>query len=201
MNNQNSLASVLRAPPADAPGTGAVPMPRRRWLTRWLLPALVLIVVLVCLGYSARQSLLGHTEVDVVAVVPRPTASGGGGGSIVVQAAGWVEADPYYIGVSALAEGVIEKILVLDGQRVSAGQVVARLVDRDARLALARAAAEVESAKAELAAAKAALEAAQGDWDHPVQRTRAVEVSRAALAAAKAELERLPSQIEAVQAR
>jgi len=117
-----------------------------------------------------------------------------------VQAPGWLEADPYYVACTALADGVVEEMLVLEGERVEKGQVVARLVPDDAELALARAEAELALRRAELRQAEADRRAAQTDWDHPVERERAVDASTAALAEVEAELAQLPHLIAAAEA-
>ena len=44
--------------------------------------------------------------------------------------------------LAALADGIVESILVLEGEPIKAGQVVARMVADDARLAAAKAEAE-----------------------------------------------------------
>lgn len=121
----------------------------------------------------------------------------GGGGS--VQAPGWLEAEPFSRACSALTDGVIEDVLVLAGDRVEAGDVVARLVSEDAELALRGATAELAQANAELGAARADLTAAETVWENPVERERAVAATRAQLAETEAELARLPSLIAAEQ--
>ncbi|MCW5765381.1 MAG: efflux RND transporter periplasmic adaptor subunit [Phycisphaeraceae bacterium] len=145
--------------------------PRRRWIVRWGVPLAVTAAVLALLGYAARQTLRPSIEVELVEVVARPAALGavaGGSRAMTVQAPGWVEPDPYPSRVTALAEGVVTEVLVLEGQHVEAGQVVARLVDADAQLAARRAGATVETRKAEVARAMAA---------ERVETARAAELS------------------------
>jgi HlyD family secretion protein len=177
----------------------AILPPRRGRLTRLLLPVAVFVATVLLCAYAARDSIWPALSVDVMPVVPRAVA--GSPGNVVVQAPGWVEPDPYPIHVSSLADGVVSEILVLEGQTVSAGQVVARLVDDDARLALARAAAQTKAREAELAAAAAALRAAQREWDHPVERRRALAAAQALLSEAEAELARHPHDLAAEAAR
>jgi RND family efflux transporter MFP subunit len=86
----------------------------------------------------------------------------------VVQAPGWIEADPYDIGVPALASGVLKDLLVLEGRRVAAGDVVARLVDDDAKLA-------VQRAEATLAEADAAHEQAAADQGAELARSEELQ--------------------------
>lgn len=61
------------------------------------------------------------------------------GASPVFQASGWVEPEPYPVKASALVDGIVAAVHVLEGQDVEKGQVLAALVDEDARLALAAA--------------------------------------------------------------
>ena len=209
--NFSDLGVLARAPgmeatpraPAEPPDRGVVPAPRRRWASRVALPAGLLLATSALLAYAARDTLLAATPVRVVPVVVRASqeSTAGAGAVATVQAPGWVEPDPFPISVSALTDGVVKEVLVLEGQPVKAGDVVLRMIDDDARLALARAAAGVEVREGELAAAKAAHEAARREWDHPVERARSVAAADAMLAEATAELERLPAEIEAEQAR
>ncbi|MEA5612391.1 efflux RND transporter periplasmic adaptor subunit [Nodularia spumigena] len=117
-----------------------------------------------------------------------------------VQAPGWLEADPYTVAAAALTDGVIDEILVLEGESVERGQPVARLVRADAELALARAEADVRGAEAEAALARAALAAAETDWDEPIERTRAAAAARSAVDRSEAELAQLPALIAAERA-
>ena len=190
--------TILRR--ADAP-QAHIPPPARRWRTRVLLPAALLLTLLALLLYASRHALMPATPVRVVAAVMRPISGAAAAESVTVQAPGWIEPDPFAIGIPALAEGIVREVLVRDGQQVKTGQAVARLVDEDAKLALAKAEAQVRSLGAELAAAQAALAAAKADWENPVDRARAVAAGEAALAGAQAELDRLPSQVAVEEAR
>ena len=184
-------------------GGAAVPAPRRRWLTRVLLPAAMLVMVLALVGYAARDALLPAKAVSVVRVIAKPVdvkavASGDDDrtlGAVTVQAPGWLEPDPFPIYVSALTDGVVEDVLVLEGESVDAGQVVARMVDDDARLEAQRATAELARRRAETKTAEAAVAAAKTDWENPVERDRAVAVASAKLTEHKADRLRLDSVI------
>ncbi|MFI4898780.1 MAG: efflux RND transporter periplasmic adaptor subunit [Phycisphaerales bacterium JB059] len=179
---------------------------RSRWTT--VLPAGVAAVTLALIGWSAWPVVRPVRPVHVVQAVhdrtESPPAPSGGEPARrtgkTVQAAGWLEAEPFYVACSALTDGVIESVEVLEGDRVERGQVVARLVSEDSEFRLAFAEAALEGARAELARAEAELRAAQTDWDEPVERERAIAVGRAALAEARSELEQLPALIEAERA-
>ena len=57
----------------------------------------------------------------------------------MLQAAGWVEPDPFPIRVPALATGVIKELLVRESDAVKAGDPVALLIDDEAKIALEKA--------------------------------------------------------------
>ncbi|MCK6471528.1 MAG: efflux RND transporter periplasmic adaptor subunit [Planctomycetes bacterium] len=176
-----------------------VPAPPSRWRTRVLLPGLLVGAFLALGGYAARGVLFPGLDVQVVPVVAKSSQQTGGG--VQFQAPGWVEADPYMISVSALTDGVVKEMQVLEGDRVKAGQVVARMVDDDAKLALERLEAEMRQRRAEVESAKAGLAAAQRDWDHPIERTRALATSKGMLEEAKAELAKLDADAAVEQAK
>ena len=54
--------------------------------------------------------------------------------SLLFQASGWVEPDPYPVYVPALVNGVVREIHILEGQTVKKDQLLATLVDDDALL-------------------------------------------------------------------
>jgi RND family efflux transporter MFP subunit len=117
-----------------------------------------------------------------------------------MQAPGWLEADPFYVACTALTDGIVDQMLVLAGESVAAGDVVARLVSEDAALAVARAEADLATAEADLAVVEAEVQAARTNWENPVGRHRAVGVWRAAHAGTEAELAQLPALIDVEQA-
>lgn len=112
-----------------------------------------------------------------------------------VQAAGWLEAEPFYTAATALADGVVEKMLVLEGDFVEKGQVLARLVDEDSKLRVARSRAELLRAKAAMSQTKSLLVAAEQNWESPYELERAVSSQTAMLKERVAELQQLPSFI------
>jgi len=194
------LRTLSRSGPGASQPPSAIPRPRFNFKTRILLPGAILLALLLLMGYAARDSLLPARAVTVIPVVlkdvggaamtnapaaasPAPTNS-----SASVQAPGWVEADPFPIAVTALTDGVVKEMLALEGQSIKAGEVVVRLVDDDARLALAK-------ADAQLAQQQAALDAAQRQWDNPIDATRAVATGEAMVNASRAQLEKLDADI------
>ncbi len=96
--------------------------------------------------------------------------------------------------------GVIREVLVLEGDSVTKDQVVARLVDDDAKLAFQSAEAKVHELQASLESAKADLTAAQLEWDNPIERQRAADVTKAQLAESKALLDQTASELASEEA-
>ncbi len=139
-----------------------IPMPARHWWIRIGLPLLVVSVAAAVLLIVSWSALVPATEVDAIAVVirtaqtdaPLPSESTTGR---VIQAPGWVEADPFSVYAGALTEGVVEDMLVLEGDHVSAGQPVARLVADDAKIGVQAATASLEVALQQAAKATATL--------------------------------------------
>src|SRR5947207_8947287 len=142
----------------DEPISPAARRPRR-WLTRVVLPAAVLLGFAAVTAWAARDSLLPSRAVTVVPVLAtRGEVSHEG--EPLFQSAGWVEPRPTPVLVPALAEGVVDKLLVVEGQEVRAGETVATLIDADAKLALKAADADLRLRRAELKSAEAARIAA-----------------------------------------
>jgi len=189
------------AHPADRAG----PRPR---LTAKLIPLGVLAAILGVIGWSAWPLVRPAREVGVVQAVfdrseqapAEPDDSRSSRAGPTVQAPGWLEAEPYFTACTALADGVVESIEVLEGDYVERGQLVARLVAEDSEIRLRLAEADLADARAALDIARAEREAAQRAWDEPVELDRAVASSQAALAESVGELERLPSLIESARA-
>ncbi|MCP4594253.1 MAG: efflux RND transporter periplasmic adaptor subunit [bacterium] len=189
-----------RESPAPHPKT-EIPRPRMRLKTRIVIPGVVLLATVGLLGSAASDALRPATAVRVVPALVKTDAKAQPTGTVVVQAPGWVEPDPFPTAVSALADGVVEEVLVLEGGRVERGQIVARLVAEDARIALNHADAVLAERRAVRASAQAALEEAQCNWTHPIELTRKLRTAEARLAERRAELARWPSELAREDAR
>src|SRR5579862_1404764 len=186
MGTQNLDLSVLSS--ARRPGVqAAVPLPKRRWKTRVLLPGAILLCFAAVFGYALRETILPATRVKTVPVVVK-MAAGGNAEGVVAQASGWVEPDPFPIYVAGLSDGIVKEVNVLEGQRVKAGDVVVRLIDDDAKLELDYAEAELHHHEHDVCEYKTNVKSAQAEWDHPTERTRAVKVAEAMLAQSRGDL-------------
>ncbi|MFQ5347885.1 MAG: efflux RND transporter periplasmic adaptor subunit [Rhodothalassiaceae bacterium] len=139
------------------------------------------------------------TETDAAApavdVAPAPTVPAAAPGERVLNASGYVVAR-LKATVSAQIIGRLSEVLVEEGMAVEAGQVVARLDDRQARINL-------DAARARLAAAEAALginRANLAEAERVLKRVTALEArsfsSESELTRAEAEVERLKAKRE-----
>lgn len=168
-----------------------VPLPPRRWHLRIGLPFVLIGTAAGVLIATSWQALLPATHVNATIVAVRsietndPAASSDLTGSI--QAPGWIEPDPFGIYVAALTQGVVKEVLVLDGDHIKAGQVVATLIDDDARIALSRAEAVLAQRVSESEAAQATLKAAQTSLRELIALDLRVAVAKEAVARREAE--------------
>lgn len=173
---------------------------RRNVMTRLVLPAAIVAGFLGLAGYALRDRLSPPRRVTIVpVVVERGMVQASG--TPLFQAAGWIEPRPTPIVVTALTDGVIEKMLVVENQEVKAGEPIAHLVDADAKLALQAAEAELQLRQAELAQAQVAAKAAKVRHDQPVHLEAALAEASATLAKSETDRANLPFQIRAAEAR
>ena len=117
---------------------------QRKKSLAWLLPVGLLLGFILIMALLFGDRLQSAQEVEMASVVtlrlgttpteePRPA---GGKGSLLFQASGWVEPDPYPVFVPSLVNGVVDEVHALEGQKVGKGDLVATLIDDDARLDL-----------------------------------------------------------------
>lgn len=153
--------------------------PRRRWLPR-LVPLVVILAFLAAVAWGLRDYVSDRIAVTVLRPAAAEKSTTAAAGRVALQAAGWVEPDPFPLLVVPLTTGVLEEVLVQESDVVAAGDVVARLVAEDARLEFDAADATVAATAATLAAARTDLEFATLSFDEPIDLTERVEVARAA---------------------
>jgi len=121
------------------------------------------------------------------------------------QATGWLEADPYPTKVTALADGVVERVLVNDGDEVTQGQLLAVMVEEDRVIARDQAQAAWNKEKHALSQAQSNMRMAIAMVDGAkatleVEASRESELSDLYQRASKAGAEALSEQLVA-QAR
>lgn len=110
-----------------------------------LLPAREVVVSTVVTLQASDEVSGERTEAETIEEAP-----------MWFQASGWVEPDPLPIKVPALVDGVVRQVHVLEGETVKKGQVLATLIDDDAKLNL-------RTAESQLASLEAMAEAQLGE--------------------------------------
>ena len=102
------------------------------------------MVVLVAAGVGYYMLRGQRFEVEAATAAPPATAAGP---TAILQATGYVTARRQAT-VSAQITGALTQVLIEEGERVKAGQVLARLDDTAQRAAMAQSAAQVQAAQA-----------------------------------------------------
>lgn len=131
----------------------------------WLLPVGLILGFLIILTLLFGQRLLPATEVRTAPIITirqsadseikptdTPTSTAITKGKMIFQASGWIEPDPYVTYVPVLINGVIDQLHVLEGQTVKKGDLLATLVDDEAKLDLQEAEVKIKSLEARIAA-------------------------------------------------
>lgn len=120
------------------------PPPVRR-VPAWIVPLAIIAGFALLFLALFRDRLLPAPDVEIGLVLATTSAPLSGGaksastGAMVFQASGWIEPDPLPIKATALVDGVVDEVHVLEGHLVKKGEVLAKLVDDEARLGLAAA--------------------------------------------------------------
>ncbi|MFO0949379.1 MAG: HlyD family efflux transporter periplasmic adaptor subunit [Planctomycetota bacterium] len=191
--DQNPRAADRGPTPGGAAGL-------RSFFRNYLLPTAVVTV-----GLGGVIWVVGNRDLSAKVRSLGPLLAGQAVGGRVedssYQATGWVEPRPAAIVVSAMTEGVVDRIVVTEGQQVKQGEPIAYLLDQDAKLSLDEAKANLEYREAEELAAKKALAVAQTNYNEPVPRQAELATAEAELGRVLTEQVRLPFQIRAAQAR
>ncbi|MCH2138917.1 MAG: efflux RND transporter periplasmic adaptor subunit [Phycisphaerales bacterium] len=191
--------------------TSSIPQPRRRWLLRIGVPLLLLAAIAGILLAAAWRTIVPAPHVQVAAALLRDVetdvADTSSDDLIVIQAPGWVEAEPFSVYAGALAQGVVEDVLVLEGDHVIKGQPVAKLVDDDARINLQEQEALLRGAEASLRDSYAAadvqaamIESARAATDALIDEYERKETLVDSGAVAAGQVARLKLRIDAAKA-
>ncbi len=116
-------------------------------------PFIFWIAALALVGFLAKRALFAPPQVSLVRLVRRDlTAQVYGNGTVEAKVV---------VGVSSRITGRITQVLADQGDRVKAGQLLARLEDDDFAAQVAQAQAELSRARAETRAAEAGLNQAK----------------------------------------
>lgn len=171
---------------------------RRSWLTKYVLPICILTGFIGLFGWAARDSFLPAQAITITPVVVS-RAEVKQEGTPLFQAAGWVEPRPTPVVATSLAPGVIQKLLVVEGQHVEKGEPVATLIEIDSKLALAEAKAKHQLQVAEVHRAEATLAAAKANFAKPLSLQAALADAETLLAKNELELRSLPFALESAR--
>jgi RND family efflux transporter MFP subunit len=150
--------------------------------------------------WASRDRIQPRKEVTVVPVMMTKSTVTSEGAPLF-QSPGWIEPRPRPVVVSALTEGVIDKLFVVEGQNVTQGEGVAQLIDVDAQLALKQAENERDQRRAQLRIAKAELTAARARFETPTHLDALAAEAESLLAKTKTERSKLPSLVESARIR
>lgn len=168
-------------------------------MARYVLPVIVLLGFVGLFLHSAGDYFATKVKVQVAPVEMQKGVIQKAG-IPVFQAAGWIEPRPTATSVSSLNSGVLEELLVVEGQEVKKGMLIGRLNSEDARLALKDARSVVDQAKASVRQVAAERDAAQTRRDRPVHLDVMIGQAKGDLAEVKTQLAQLPFLLEAAQA-
>jgi RND family efflux transporter MFP subunit len=166
---------------------------RRRRPRRWIVLGLVAVAAIVAAGFIAtRPRVVDVQTVAIVTAYPSQQFA-------ILNATGYVVAQRK-AAIASKATGRLEWLGVAEGSRVKAGEVIARLDDRDV-------VAQAEAAQAQVKAARASLEASLAEErDALAQHRRNVDlvgkgfVSQSALDASKARADRATAGVGSARA-
>lgn len=172
---------------------------RLRLITRYLLPGTLLAGFLGLMYWVSHDLIFPPKPVTVMPVIVTQSTIRNAG-TPLFQAAGWVEPRPTPIRVAALAQGVVEQLLVVEDQFVKQGEPIAVLVKDDSELTLKHAIASMNLREAELKQSQATLKASQIRLEQPVHREAALRSSEAELAKIETELKNLPFMVRRAKA-
>ncbi len=169
---------------------------------KWLWIGLVLLVVIFG-GFMFMQqqaaAKLTATQEAAATQVESPYSA---------IANGRVDVEGGLIQVAARRGGIVRDVLVEEGDMVTAGQILARQEDDEARLALSRAQAEVAQAESQIAMTQVEINTAQREFDR-LQRlvdtnfvaAQRLDQARDAIATAQARLQSQRAAVNTARAR
>lgn len=190
------LALDRSTPGGDAPATQSR---KRKWLVRYVVPLAIMMGFVILILAAAGNSIWPRPSVEVVPVIAKRSQVRQSG-SPLFQAAGWIEPRPTAVNVPALTPGVIEELLVVEGQAVKKGESIAKLISIDAELAVKQAQVALATAEGELQRSQAEERAAKIRLAKPVHLEVELAAAKSVRAKAETELASLPFQIETAKA-
>jgi len=159
LSQHHSFTVLSNSPSIDQlKRPSATTVARRSRIAAWWLPAALVLGFALLFLSLFRDRLLPAPAVRLVAAIAiadetlevvAPAKSDKVDGRLLFQASGWLEPDPLPVRVTALADGVIAEVHVLEGQLVTEGDPIVTLIDEDARLVRDMMASELAMKQAE----------------------------------------------------
>ncbi len=171
----------------------------RRYLEK-AIPILLGAGFLVLIAVLFGDRLIPAKSVELVSVVVKETAieattgnlttpiQGNFEGEPIFQATGWIEASPYPYRASTLIDGFVDQVLVLEGEAVEKGQLLATMVADDIQLNVKTAESALQGARAEVESQKQAIAITRAEM---VSLDAAIEAAESRLAELKDVADRL----------
>ncbi|QBX37315.1 biotin/lipoyl-binding protein [Brevundimonas sp. S30B] len=169
---------------------------------KWLWIGLLLVIVLV-VGFLFMQSASAAKKAEAERAAATRVES-----PYAAIANGRVDVEGGLIQIAARRGGVVRSVLVQEGDRVTAGQILARQEDDEPRLAVQRAQAEVAQAESQLAAIRVDINTAQREHDRLARlvdtnfvAAARMDQARDAISTAQARLASQQASVQTARAR
>jgi RND family efflux transporter MFP subunit len=162
-----ALLNQLRIDRSQPPSSGG----HGKW---WATGIAVLLVAASAIWYLARPTGLAITT--AVAQPVTGGASAAGAGASLLDASGYIVARRRAT-VSSKVTGKVVKVMLEEGQRVEAGDVIARLDDANWKASLAQSNAQLQQAQANVASAQTAFDDAKPIFERSQKQKDAAVIS------------------------
>jgi RND family efflux transporter MFP subunit len=162
-----ALLNQLRIDRSEPPSSGG----HGKW---WATVVAVLIIAASAFWYLTRPT--GVPITTAVAQAAAGGTSGASAGPSLLDASGYIVARRRAT-VSSKVTGKVVKIMLEEGQRVEAGQIIALLDDSNWRAALSQSKAQLEQAEANVASAQTAFDDAKPIFDRAEKQKAAAVIS------------------------
>jgi RND family efflux transporter MFP subunit len=162
-----ALLNQLRIDRSEPPSSGGY----GKW---WATGIVVIIIAASAIWYLTRP-----TGVPITTAVAQGLASGASGpsaGPSLLDASGYIVARRRAT-VSSKVTGKVAKVMLEEGQRVEAGEIIALLDDSNWRAALAQSKAQLQQAEANVASAQSAFDDAKPIFERSEKQKAAAVIS------------------------
>ncbi len=169
---------------------------------KWLWIGLVALIALI-IGFSVFQNAQAAKKAEAAAAAEKKVES-----PYAAIANGKVDIEGGIIQIAARRGGVVREVLVQEGDRVTAGQILARQEDDEPRLALQTAAANLSEAESQLRLINVDIATAQREYDRLARlkdsnfvAAQKLDQARDAISQAQARLGSAQSAVQTARAR